>query len=150
MKPLLPPPLQGLIAAIAIWLLAKHSHCCSPELAFSKVMGGLLIALGLSIDLICTFNFFRAKTTINPLKPDNTSSLVTTGLYRYSRNPMYLGLLIILLGWTLIQGNVLGLIIVALFVTSITQIQIKPEEIALEKKFGEEFKRYKTAVRRWI
>lgn len=109
-------------------------------------MGGC----GVLIDIISVSAFFRAKTTVNPLSPENTQSLVVTGFYQLSRNPMYLGMLMILMAVALWIGNLAGLIPVAIFVISITQFQIKPEERVLEAKFGEDYLAYKTQVRRWI
>ena len=149
-KPLIPPPIQGLIAALAIWLIAKHLPEFNLETPFQKTAAILIALIGLSIDLICAFLFIKTKTTISPINPSNTSTLVTTGLYKISRNPMYLGLLLLLTGWSLWQGNPISLLVILIFMTSITLTQIKPEESALEEKFGQDYRDYKNQVRRWI
>ena len=149
-KPLIPPPIQGLIAALAIWLIAKHLPEFNLEFPLKKAAAILIVFIGLSIDLICAFLFIKTKTTISPINPSNTSTLVTTGLYKISRNPMYLGLLLLLTGWSLWQGNPISLLVILIFITSITLTQIKPEESALEEKFGQDYRDYKNQVRRWI
>ena len=150
MKLLIPPPVQGLIAGFAVWGLAKWF----PEYVFSfpgqKPLAVAIASSGLLIDLVSVFAFFRAKTTVNPLSPQNTNTLVVSGLYKISRNPMYLGMLLILAGWTIWLGNPLGVLPVFLFIVSITYLQIKPEEHALEEKFGDSYRDYKQRVRRWI
>lgn len=150
MKLLIPPPLQGLIAGIAIWGLAQWAPDLVTAYSGQKTIAGGLIASGLVIDLISIIAFFRAKTTISPLSPEKTNTLVLNGLYRFSRNPMYLGMLLVLLGWSLWFSSPLTLIPIILFVLSITWLQIKPEEAALTEKFGENYTAYQARVRRWI
>ena len=84
------------------------------------------------------------------MKPGSTSHLVTSGLYRYSRNPMYLGLLMMLIGWGLYLGSLSPLSMLPLFIRLLTKKQIEPEEIILMDKFGQEYKYYQQRVRRWI
>ena len=108
----------------------------------------LIIAV---IIIILSINKFRKiKTTISPLKPNKTSSLVKSGIYEYTRNPMYLGLLLMLVSIALFLKNFISFLIIPLFILFITKNQILPEEEALEKIFGEEYKNYKKKVRRWI
>lgn len=110
-------------------------------------------AVGLTGALICLLgvaSFRRAKTTVNPMKPESSSSLVTSGIYRMTRNPMYLGFALILLGWSAFCSNALALALVPLFVFYLDRFQIRPEERALEALFGQDFIAYKGRVRRWI
>ena len=98
-----------------------------------------------------SINKFReTKTTISPLKPNKTSSLVSNGIYRYTRNPMYLGLLLMLFSAALFLKNFVSFLIIPLFIIFITKNQILPEEEALGNIFGAEYKNYKKKVRRWI
>ena len=106
-------------------------------------MGLLVIAAGL-------FEFRRARTTVNPMKPDTTSALVTGGIYRFTRNPMYLGLALVLLAIMVFFSNPLGLIPVVVFVVWMNELQIAPEERALRARFGETFDEYCARVRRWL
>ena len=94
--------------------------------------------------------FIKQKTTLSPLQPEKASSLVVSGVFKHSRNPMYLGLSLILLSVAVQFNFVGGILIVFMFIAFITKFQIIPEEIAMEKLFGEEFIRYKKRTRRWI
>lgn len=106
-------------------------------------LGGVVALLG----VVC----FRAnKTTVNPLTPSNSSTLVCSGIYRYSRNPMYLGFLLILTGWAVHLSNVIAVLPLPIFVAYMNRFQIQPEEWALLARFGSRFIEYTTAVRRWI
>ena len=102
------------------------------------------------IEAVSVFAFLRARTTVTPLKPEKASTLVVSGLYRVSRNPMYLGMLILLIGWTLWLGNPASLLLLPVFVIYVTVFQIKPEEAALSEKFGSDFDAYRRRVRRWL
>ena len=104
----------------------------------------------LTVIAIAIGQFIKAKTTINPMKPDATEKLVIKGLYRISRNPMYLGVLLLLLAWAAYLHNVLSLAPPLLFVLTMTLFQIKPEEKALHQKFGADYEAYCRRVRRWI
>lgn len=105
--------------------------------------GLIVIAAGVYI-------FKEKHTTVNPLKPEEATSLVTAGIYKFTRNPMYLGIVLILLSWLIFLGNLLNIINIFLFILYMNKYQIIPEERALEKLFGEEFTTYKSKVRRWL
>ena len=94
--------------------------------------------------------FRKYKTTLNPLKPEESSALLTTGVFKFSRNPIYLALLNLLISFSIYLGSFLGLIILPLFVIYMNQFQIKPEEKAMLKLYGKEFENYCSNVRRWI
>ena len=109
--------------------------------------------IGLSGVVTCTLGileFKRAKTTVNPTKPGLSSSLVRSGIYRHTRNPMYLGFLLILVGWATWTANLLAFVVLPVFVLYMNRFQIKPEERALTSIFGDEFKAYCSETRRWI
>ena len=110
----------------------------------------VLFLLGLGILFSAARLFKEHKTTINPIKIETASSLVVSGIFNYSRNPMYLGMALILLGLSLKFNLIGGLIFTALFILFITNFQIKLEEKAMQKIFGEEFLSYKNKVRRWL
>ncbi|MFT2091220.1 methyltransferase family protein [Paraglaciecola sp. 2405UD69-4] len=107
-------------------------------------------ALGILVALAGLVQFKIAKTTINPSKPDKTNQLVSSGIYRLTRNPMYLGMALVLLAAILKLGSLLGLITLPLFMLYITYFQIKPEERIIESLFGEQYINYKARVRRWL
>ena len=110
----------------------------------------LLMTLALLVAIAGALQFRRARTTVNPMKPDTASSLVTGGIYRFTRNPMYLGDALILLAWAVFLSNPITLAGVPLFVAWMNVLQIAPEERALKARFGEAFDLYCSRVRRWI
>ena len=109
-----------------------------------------LIGLACVIGISSLIQFYSNKTTVNPLELDKVSTLVSSGLYQYSRNPMYLAMLLLLLAWGLGLGNAFNTIIAAGFVYYMNAFQIEPEEKVLLKMFGKEYKEYCTLVRRWF
>lgn len=150
MKPLIPPPLLGLLFGAAMWGLARGAPDFGVAFPGQLWIAVAIAAAGLAIDLVSIAAFFKRKTTVNPLAPAKAKALVTCGLYRISRNPMYLGMLLILIGWGVWLGSLLNIAIAALFVWAITELQIKPEEKALREKFGPAYDDYCARVRRWI
>ena len=112
---------------------------------------GAVVAFGGFFIIGWSHSMFRAaKTTVNPFKVKETSSMVTGGPFAFSRNPMYLGMVIILLGWTIFTGTAVGFALTALFGFFIDRAQIQREEKALADIFGDEFEAYRQRVRRWI
>lgn len=146
----IPPPVQGLIWGLIMWGVAQVMSGWNHTFSGQKYVGFALIFVGLSIEFISAAAFFRQKTTVNPLKPENATSLVSSGLYKISRNPMYLGLLTLLSGWAVILGNPVNIAALAAFVAGMNWLQIIPEEKHLTRKFGQSYKDYKRRVRRWI
>jgi len=139
-----------LILATLMWLATHYApFYVWPHPPWNRV-GLMLIGLGLSIDLWSLFLFFRAKTTINPMKPANSGMLVSHGMYRISRNPMYLGLLLLLSGWAIYLGDTVTFIGPPLLVYILNRQQILPEERILEHIFGEQYRQYCRRVRRWL
>ncbi|MEO0909232.1 MAG: isoprenylcysteine carboxylmethyltransferase family protein [Pseudomonadota bacterium] len=145
-----PPPLQALICIGLIWLIARTL----PEFSFSfpgqTIAAVFVAAIGVAIDVISLNFFMRAKTTVSPISPEKTTSLVTDGVYKYTRNPMYLGLTFILSGFAIWQGNLFGFVGVILFVGYVTRFQIIPEETILREKFGQEYEDYCSRTGRWL
>ena len=146
----IPPVLVWLVAAGAM-LGASYS---APSLSFMLPGSGsiavALVALGLALAAAGVVAFRRSRTTVNPLTPGASSSVVTDGVYRVSRNPMYLGFLLALAGWAVYLSNAGAAVLLPAFVVYMTRFQIKPEERALLAKFGSEFAQYMSRVRRWI
>lgn len=145
----IPPPIVTLVFAFLMFLIAYSVKLNVP--IFGKAIllsfGGLVSALLLLPALI---QFYRSKTTVNPLKPETAKFLVVSGVYKYSRNPMYLGMATLLLTWGLYLGNPLNLILFFAYILYMNRFQIMYEEVALQKIFGEDFSNYKNKVRRWI
>ena len=146
----IPPPVYAIALAILMWLLNHYFPVFHWILAPWNKIGLVLIGIAFSFDLWSLFLFFRSKTTVNPLKPETSNRLVTSGLYQFTRNPMYVGLLVVLLGFAIWLGGISPFLVLPLFVVVITTQQIIPEEIELEKKFGKKYLAYKKRVRRWL
>jgi len=146
----IPPPVVGVLVAAGMWSIAA----LGPQLPLSPltkyVIAAIFAATGLALDVLGILSFRRAHTTVNPLKPERASSMVTSGIYRFTRNPMYLGMLMLLLAWAVYLGALLPLMGPLAFVLYITRFQIRPEERALQAVFGEEYLAYASRVRRWL
>lgn len=110
----------------------------------------MFFVIGILIPTSAVISFRRARTTVDPRVPDQSAVLIKTGIYQFSRNPMYLGFLLLLVGWFFYLDNWAGIILLPLFVIYLTRYQIKPEERALLEHFGEPFQDYLNNVRRWI
>ena len=146
----IPPPVYLLLAALCMWLLDRYFPIIELIHAPWNKVGFLFVILGMTSDGSSLVQFFRAHTTMNPLHPENTKKLVTTGMYSLTRNPMYLGLVSVLFGWGVILASLSTFIILPLFVWVMTVQQIIPEEQILEQKFGQDYLDYKIAVKRWL
>lgn len=117
---------------------------------YQQMVAYIVFGVGVILGLLGVFEFRRRSTTVNPHKPENTSELVTSGIYQISRNPMYLGLLIGLVAVAIRLGNVSSMLLLPVFVWYMNVFQIKPEEEVMEEKFGQNFIRYMNTTRRWI
>ncbi|HHB82110.1 MAG TPA: isoprenylcysteine carboxylmethyltransferase family protein [Devosia sp.] len=144
------PPLVMVIFAALMWGVAQVTSPFIVPGGLNKIAATIFLAAGLIIMLVSAFHFFKAKTTLNPMDPKKSSTLVTNGLYAFSRNPIYLADILFLLSWGFFLSNIFSLILVLGFAPYLTRFQIKPEERALEKTFGDEYLAYKSKVRRWI
>jgi protein-S-isoprenylcysteine O-methyltransferase Ste14 len=144
-----PPPIVTLCLALLMWLTPSLGQ---PEVPLQVRVGMALVLflIGMGISIAGMVSFRRARTTISPIKASAASSLVTSGVYRFTRNPMYLGLLLTLLAWAVILINPLAVLFIPIFVLYINRFQIKPEEQVLSSLFGAEYTAYKGQVRRWL
>ena len=145
-----PPPVVALLFGLLMWLASMV--VASVGVPFGVRLGAAIVlaCVGLSFGSAAMLSFVRARTTMNPTKPSATSTLVTGGVFRLTRNPMYLSLLLYLLAWAAYLANWLSALLVPVFVVYINELQIKPEERALSALFGEEYASYKGTVRRWL
>ena len=145
-----PPVLVVAIAALLMWACAWTL----PELDMAlpgRIPAAMIAVLaGIAASVAGVAAFRRARTTVNPLKPGSASALVDDGIYRLTRNPMYLGFALALLGWGIFLGNPLSIAMLFIFIGYMNRFQIAPEERALESLFGDAFKSYRTTVRRWL
>ena len=147
MKTLIPPPIVTIVFLFVIFF-TKDLFRFSVTLPSS--IGFIIIFAGLMIIFIAARQFKAVNTTINPIKPHNASVLVSKGIFSYSRNPMYLGMLLIIIGFSIIHNLMAVLVIMPLWVIYITNFQIIPEEEAMEILFKEDFLNYCKKTRRWI
>ena len=146
-----PPPAVALLFGVLMWLASSLVVPVEvPSSAFRVGVAVVLTSVGLVVGLAGIVSFWRARTTINPTKPSATSALVTSGVFRFTRNPMYLSLLLYLLAWAAYLSNWLAFLFLPVFVLYINEFQIKPEERALSSLFGPEYASYKGRVRRWL
>ncbi len=150
MKTKIPPPIWLLLFAIAMWFVAHSPVGYTIAIPYALVPAFLLGFVGLYVATLAMLQFNRANTTVNPLNPEDASSLVTSGVFERTRNPMYVGLLFILTGWAVWLGSPTNLAMLVLFVVTLTQVQIKPEEAAMRALFGQAFEDYCQRVRRWV
>ena len=121
-----------------------------PHRLADQLVGLVVASIGGGISSLGAREFRRAKTTVNPLHPERASSVVTSGIYRYTRNPMYVGILLVLLGCFVAFGALSGLVGLPIFIAYMNRFQIRPEERALQAKFGREYNEYQARVRRWV
>ncbi len=133
-----------------MWLLASWLPVISFDLPVQTLVGGLIALVGGFIDLAGVITFMRARTSVNPLRPDKTSAIVTAGIYGITRNPMYVGLVFVLSGWFVYLGALSAIVGPIGFVLYIHRFQILPEERVLTAKFGNEYRTYMARVRRWL
>lgn len=138
--------LLGAIMGATAWLMPAWRLA----LPMSGILAACLAVAGLVIALLGVVACRRAGTTVHPLKPQATSCLVVSGIYRRTRNPMYLGMLLALLGWGVLLANAAALVLAATFVPLMNRLQIGPEERALAARFGADFAAYRATVHRWI
>lgn len=145
-----PPVVLVIVTAAMMWVAASAAPGLSLPVPYRNVIGIGLAVAGVVVSILGVAAFKRAKTTVNPMNPRSSSSLVVFGIYRQTRNPMYLGFALVLLGWAAFLSNALALALLPAFVLYMNRFQIEPEERALESRFGPEFVDYQRQVRRWI
>lgn len=146
----IPPVVIVLLLGAAMWALTRAWPGLRIDLPLRGVLAAGLILTGLGIALAGVISFRRAGTTVNPLQPAASSQLVVSGVYHRTRNPMYLGMLLLLLGWAAWLAHPLALVLAATFVPVMNRLQIRPEERILAATFGPAFTAYQSSVRRWL
>lgn len=146
----LPPLLLVVVVAAAmstadIWI--PQWRVALPLLAWVSIS---LLVLGLGVVISGVLAFRSHQTTVDPTRPEKSSGLVTSGIYTVTRNPMYLGFLLVLMAWGWWLGNLSSMPLIGLFVCYLNRFQIQVEEKVLSQLFSEEFEQYRTKVRRWL
>ena len=144
----IPPPIVTLFFGLCIYLSRPYF----PEFSNSvlNLLSIISFVVGIFVFAAAVSSFKKQKTTVNPISIENASSLVISGIFKYSRNPMYLGMSFVLFGLAFKFNVIGGLLFTGIFMLFITIFQIKPEEVAMEKLFGQEWKDYTKNVRRWL
>ena len=144
----IPPPLVVLILVISTFFSSKKIDLI--QIPLQSLISIFILSIGILILLNPVLKFKKSKTTINPIKFNKVNKLVTSGIYKYSRNPMYLGFLIIVISSSIFYLNTYSILTPLFFYLWINRFQIKREEVFLTKKFGEDYLSYKKKTRRWI
>jgi len=146
----IPPVAVFVVTGAAMWALDRWLSAASLVLPGAAVLALLLAIVGTGFGVSALVRFRQHDTTFHPGKPGEASAMVTTGVYRLTRNPMYLALACLLAAWAFRLGNLAALLCVPLFMAYITRFQIMPEERALAALFGDSYRHYQSEVRRWI
>lgn len=148
--PRLPPVVLVATCALPMWFAARATPALVVDFPARRILSIALAAVGATVILAGVLAFRRARTTVNPLRPEGASALVTSGVYARTRNPMYLGFALLLAAWGAWLAHPVVLLAVPAFVGWISRYQIAPEERALHATFGAAFEQYRTRVRRWF
>ena len=145
-----PPVALALIFAAAMWVVSVYTPSLTMAIPWRSVLAVAVAAAGVAFALAAVRAFRRANTSVNPTKPEATSTVVASGVYGVSRNPMYVGLLLVLTGWAIFLCHALTFLFLPAFVAYMNRFQIAPEERALSARFGSAYATYKRSVRRWL
>jgi len=145
----IPPLMLMALFVFGMWLIDQYLPGSVLDDKVRFVVIGLAL-LGALFSALGVVSFVKAKTTTNPLQPEKAGTLVTTGIYQYTRNPMYLGMLCVLLAWGMLLANGFAMMLAILFIPAMNFLQIIPEERAMELNFREHYTTYKAKVRRWL
>jgi protein-S-isoprenylcysteine O-methyltransferase Ste14 len=146
----IPPVILVLVTASLMWTLAVAVPSLDFTLSSSSLVALVLAAIGIGFALLGVWEFRSAGTTVDPRVPDQSVSLVVRGVYRISRNPMYVGFLLVLIAWGIFLSNLASLVLLPAFVIYMNRFQIVPEERHMREKFGEAYSQYEAEARRWI
>jgi len=150
LKNRVPPPLVAGLFAFVMWAVSFVVPSIEMNNGVRLTLSAVVVALGIFFCIAGVVSFRKAKTTVNPLKPETATALVNSGIYVISRNPMYVGLALFLLAWAVYLSSLWASIGVVGFVLYMNHFQIEPEELALKEIFGSEFIDYQAKVRRWL
>jgi protein-S-isoprenylcysteine O-methyltransferase Ste14 len=146
----IPPPAVAVLIAGVMWGISLVAPLLGVPAVIRVVVAVTIALAGAGFSLAGVISFRRAKTTVNPMKPETTSALVCSGIYRVTRNPMYVGLLLVLVAWAAFLSTAWALLGPLAFVLYINRFQIAPEERVLSAMFGMDYAAYKSRVRRWL
>ncbi len=145
-----PPPAVAAAIAVAMWGTSQLAPLLQVPGALRLGAAAAIVSVGIGFSAAGVLAFRRARTTVNPRKPEKATSLVSSGVYRITRNPMYVGLGCVLVAWAVFLSSAWALLGPVAFVLYIGRFQIAPEERALAKVFGSKYADYQARVRRWL
>lgn len=145
-----PPLLLTILFGGAMWAVSRLLPAGYLAIPGKLWLSAAVLAVGGCIALLGVLEFRSAGTTVDPRMPHQSESLVTKGIYRYTRNPMYLGFLLMLVAWGLFLGSVFAALLLPLFIIYMNRFQILPEERHMRALFGEAYQHYMSQVRRWL
>jgi protein-S-isoprenylcysteine O-methyltransferase Ste14 len=146
----IPPDVVWMVVAGLMWLASRVTAGFGTAESLRRPLALMLLAIGAGLIVAARVALNRARTTWHPTEPGRTNALVTSGVYRFSRNPTYLGMEIVLLGWAVALASPAAALVSALFVAYITRFQIRPEELVLSVSLGQDYRDYSKRVRRWV
>jgi protein-S-isoprenylcysteine O-methyltransferase Ste14 len=146
----IPPPIVAAVIAVAMWALARITPAIALDNRLRLAVAGAFLGFAVCVTAMGMIAFRRARTTINPVNIAGASSMVTSGIYSRTRNPMYVGLTSLLLAWTTYLASPTALLGPIIFFLFTTRFQIIPEERFLTTKFGDQYTAYQQRVRRWL
>ncbi len=146
----IPPPIVMLLCGSGMWVVSIFASAIELDIFIRNAIVIFSLVLGACLGFSGVWEFRKASTTINPHSPQSSSSLVISGIYQTTRNPMYLGLFFFLLAWGMYLLSLWSFCFLPIFILYITRFQIKPEEKILRQVFGAEFDQYAANVRRWL
>lgn len=146
----IPPPIIAITAGVLMYFISDVSPELGLPLESKKYLILLLLLVGVFFDVHALLLFKRNQTTVNPLVKGIANTLVVEGIYKLTRNPMYVGMVFFLLAWATYLNTILPLVVLGLFIIYLTKFQIIPEEQALESIFGDEYRQYIASTRRWL
>ena len=145
-----PPPAVVTVVAVAMWGASKLAPLFQVPSALRLGAAVAIVLVGIGFSAAGVLAFRRARTTVNPTTPEKATSLVSSGVYRITRNPMYVGLFCVLVAWAVFLSSAWALLGPVAFALYIDRFQIAPEERALTKLFSSEYADYQAKVRRWL
>lgn len=146
----IPPALLVVLTAGFMWLLANYAPVVLVTFAGQTAIAIVIAIIGIQIAIAGARACHEHETTVNPLKPEDSSALITDGVFKVSRNPIYLGMALALLGFGVWLGALTAWLMVPLFIWYLGRFQIAPEERSLDIQFGEAYRRYQQQTRRWL
>lgn len=146
----IPPLIVVSVFGGVAWLGSRLFPRFQFNIPGSQAIAGGIALIAITVSVLGVVAFRRAKTTVNPTKPASAATLVTGGIYRFTRNPMYLGIFLLLLAGAILLQNLAAFFVLPFFVLYLNRFQVRLEESALHSRFGPEFAAYQSKVRRWL